>query len=223
MEEPPEIAPSLPEIAPGFSASTGTIKYHLPPRRINGKPLSIFNPSTDFSNDNDTKYVDITGDTMVGPLVVQGLTVNTGIALPTAYSTLPNLSLLGGGTKEQFTGSVSTGSSLNILTFSLPTGCYLIIYHISLNNPTTGTNVTVGSLVSGIVSTGNILDSTNGTRSNEYGITLTGGTSVNSYTSINNTVYLTNAAAPINQNLCINYNGTGAVNYTGVLTRIRLG
>ena len=226
MEEgflPPEIAPSLPEIAPGFSASTGTIKHHLPPRRINGKPLSIFNPSTDFSNDNDVKYVDATGDVMSGSLTVPSLTVNSGITLPTAYSSLPNLSLLGGGTKETFTGSVSTGSSLSVFTFSLPTGCYLIIYHITLNHPTSGTNVTVGNLVSGIVTSGNILDSTNGTRTNDYGITLNGGTSVNSYTSINNTVYLTNANAPINQNLFIYYQGTGTVNYTGVLTRIRLG
>ena len=226
MEEgflPPEIAPSLPEIAPGFSASTGTIKHHLPPRRINGKPLSIFNPSTDFSDDNDTKYVDATGDVMSGSLTVPSLTVNSGIILPTAYSSLPTLSLLGGGTKEQFSGSVSSGSSLSVFTFSLPTGCYLVIYHITLNHPTSGTNVTVGNLVSGIVTSGNILDSTNGTRTNDYGITLNGGTSVNSYTSINNTVYLTNANAPINQNLFIYYQGTGTVNYSGVLTRIRLG
>jgi hypothetical protein len=212
-----------PEIAPSFTQFASSQKFSLPPRRVNGKPLSIFNPSTDFSTDSETKYVDVTGDVMSGPLVVPSLTVNSGIILPTAYSTLPNLSLLGGGTKETFTGSVSTGSSLSVFTFSLPTGCYLIIYHITLNHPTSGTNVTVGNLVSGIVTSGSLLDSTNGTRTNDYGITLNGGTSVNSYTSINNTVYLTNANAPMNQNLFIYYQGTGTVNYSGVLTRIRLG
>ena len=212
-----------PEIAPSFTQFASSQKFSLPPRLVNGKPLILYNPGTDFSTDSETKYVDVTGDVMSGPLVVPSLTVNSGITLPTAYSSLPNLSLLGGGTKETFTGSVSTGSSLSVFTFSLPTGCYLIIYHITLNHPTSGTNVTVGNLVSGIVTSGNILDSTNGTRTNDYGITLNGGTSVNSYTSINNTVYLTNANAPINQNLFIYYQGTGTVNYTGVLTRIRLG
>ena len=51
------------------------LNLSIPPRKINNQPLSIFNPDTDFKNDNDVRFVNADGDVMSGVLSVPSLVI----------------------------------------------------------------------------------------------------------------------------------------------------
>ena len=129
-----------------------------PPKRVNNVANSIFNPSDYTVEGNDLKYVKLSGSSMTGALSCRGFTsttgtntlggiisLNTNVALPTAYNASPNtavptISQLGGTNKQVATAAVYTLSTIsNIKTISLNQGIYLLIYRVVLTNTSAAT------------------------------------------------------------------------------------
>ena len=116
---------------------TPKLNLSIAPRTVNNQPLSIFNPDTDFKDDDTVKYVDSAGDVMSGVLTVPSLVTNGGITLPTTYTAAPTASQIGGAVTYTWTAVNSVAySNTNLRSFIVGQGSYLIIYRLALFNIT---------------------------------------------------------------------------------------
>ena len=135
------------------------LNLSLPPRRINGVPLNIFNYDTDFKNDDDVRYVNAEGDVMSGVLTVPSLVTNSGITLPTAYTTAPSTSQIVGISQRYTWVDVITTpyTTTSLRSFTVEQGNYLLFYRVAFNN-FTGGNITIGIFQASVSTLANSLD-----------------------------------------------------------------
>ena len=209
-----------------------------PPKRVNNVANSIFNPSDYTVEGNDLKYVKLSGSSMTGALSCLGLTsttgtntlggiisLNTNVALPTAYNSSPNtavptISQLGGTNKQVATAAVYTLSTIsNIKTISLNQGMYLLVYRVVLTN-TSAAAVTVSAFSISVSTANNALD--NDFRSSNYATQTIAATT--GQTSLDGCGYYS-LSTGASATLYLNYFATAsaAVNVAGFVQAVRIG
>ena len=209
-----------------------------PPKRVNNIANSIFNPSDYTVEGNDLKYVKLSGSSMTGALSCRGFTsttgtntlggiisLNTNVALPTAYNSSPNtavptISQLGGTNKQVATAAVYTVSTIsNIKTISLNQGMYLLIYRVVLTN-TSAAAVTVSAFSISVSTANNALD--NDFRSSNYATQTIAATT--GQTSLDGCGYYS-LSTGASATLYLNYFATAsaAVNVAGFVQAVRIG
>ena len=124
---------------------------YIIPTTHNGAVNSTFN-TTDYTPTqtaiNSSQYVQLTGGTMTGALSTVGLTTTNGftsstttgsntfnnnITLPTNYSSLPSVTLLGGMITVNASSSSGVNNAItNIATITLSVGVWAINYRVAL-------------------------------------------------------------------------------------------
>ena len=188
------------------------------PKTVNGVPNSIYN-NADFGTSDDIKYIKRAGDVMSGSLTVPSLVCNGTIGLPTAYTTAPTISQLGGASTRLTWSDVATVASTNtnIRSFTVEQGSYLIFYRVALNNLTAST-INLNSIQTSISTANNVLDEDYKT-SNMASQSIP----VGSNTSLNNCIYYNNASGT-QKTLFLNYiSGVAGLTIRGFIQVIRIG
>lgn len=122
-----------------MSGITPKLNLSLPPRRINGVPLNIFNDDTDFKNDDDVRFVNAEGDVMTGALTVPSLVISG-----TQTLNVPSITTSGTATAENYVCN-DTISAQKYIVGSSPDGVMNRFYSNNYGFEIVGSGSTFGT------------------------------------------------------------------------------